>query len=354
MSVASRYLNSELLTVFAVTLIVLLLVAVGGRFVGYLQDAVAGKYAAEAVLTIIALRMPEFLQLVLPFAFFVAILLTLGRLHAENEMVVLQGGGMSTRRLLIWLSGASLTVAAIVGALAIEVTPRANQSLGDFFLEQRARQEFLNVTPGAFNVNGRATRVIYTEGVSDDRTELEAVFLWEHLPDGRVATTWANTGRQYADETTGSQFLVLGDGVRYEGQPGNGAFRVVDFRELSQRVARQKLGSNRVGISGVVTSDLPSTAEGVAEWHWRIAVPVFTLVSALIAVGIARVKPRAGRFAKVMPGIGLLMAYYLLLLGNQYALTSEVVPLVLGLWPTHAVFAGLSWYLLRRLSRPVT
>ncbi len=354
LSVAARYVNSELLTVFAVTLLVLLLVAVGGRFVGYLQDAVAGKYAADAVLTIIGLRMPEFLQLVLPFAFFVAILLTLGRLHAENEMVVLQGGGMSTRRLLIWLSGASLTLAAIVGVLALEVTPRANEALGEFFLEQRSRQEFQNITPGMFNSNARATRVIYTESVSDDRARLQRVFLWERLPDGRDATTWADTGRQFVDTFTGSQFLVLDDGVRYEGLPGNAEYRLVDFAELSQRIARQRSGSNRVGISGVVTSELPGTLEGIGEWHWRVAVPVYLLVSVLLAVGIARVKPRAGRFAKVMPGLGLLLAYYLSLLGNHHAIVEAMVPAALGLWPVHAAFALLAWFLLRRLGRPVS
>ena len=353
MSVAARYLNSELLSVFAVTLFVLLLVAVGGRFVGYLQDAVAGKYAADAVLTIIGLRMPEFLQLVLPFAFFVAVLLTLGRLHAENEMVVLQGGGMSIRRLLIWMSGATLSLAALVAVLALEVTPRANQALGDFFLEQRARQEFLNVTPGVFNANARANRVIYTEGVSDDRSSLEQVFVWEQLADGRDATTWALSGRQLVDSATGSQFLVLDSGVRYEGQAGSATFRRVDFNELSQRIAKQRSGSNRVGISGVVTRELPNNAEGVAEWHWRVAVPVFLLVSVLLAVGIARVKPRAGRFAKVLPGFGLLLGYYLALLGNHFLIANQHIPSFFGLWAVHAGFLLLAWVLLRRLGRPV-
>ena len=353
MSVAARYVNTELLTVFAVTLLVLLLVAVGGRFVGYLQDAVAGKYAAEAVLTIIGLRMPEFLQLVLPFAFFVAVLLTLGRLHAENEMVVLQGGGMSTRRLLVWLSGATLSIATVVGVLALEVTPRANEALGEFFLEQRARQEFQSVSPGVFNANARATRVIYTKALSEDKSELQSVFLWERLNDGRDATTWAETGRPYVDAATGSQFLVLSNGVRYEGWPGDPQYRIVDFGELSQRVAKQRSGSNRVGISGVVTGELPSTAEGVAEWHWRVAVPVFMVISVLLAVGIARVKPRAGRFAKVMPGLGLLMAYYLGLLGNHYAISEGMLPGAVGLWPVHVAFAAYAWFLLNRLGRPV-
>ena len=41
-----------------------------------------------------ALRLPEFVQQVAPFAIYVAIVLTMGRLYAEQEMVVLQGFGL--------------------------------------------------------------------------------------------------------------------------------------------------------------------------------------------------------------------------------------------------------------------
>ena len=96
MAVAARYVNREMFAVFCVTLLLLLLVAVGGRFIGYLQEAALGKFTGSAVLTIITLRLPEFIQLVAPFALYVAVLLTFGRLYAEQEMVVLQSAGAGT------------------------------------------------------------------------------------------------------------------------------------------------------------------------------------------------------------------------------------------------------------------
>ena len=66
MSVASRYINRELLAIFTVTLLMLLLVAVGGRFIGYLQEAALGKFTGATVLTIMGLRLPEFIQQVAP------------------------------------------------------------------------------------------------------------------------------------------------------------------------------------------------------------------------------------------------------------------------------------------------
>ena len=70
--VAARHINRELLAVFVATLLVLFAVAVGGRFIGYLQDAAAGKFAAGDLMAIMALRLPGFVQLIAPFAFYIA------------------------------------------------------------------------------------------------------------------------------------------------------------------------------------------------------------------------------------------------------------------------------------------
>jgi lipopolysaccharide export system permease protein len=354
LGVAARYITRELLAVLLVTTLVLLLVGVGGRFIGYLQDAVSGKYAADTLITIIQLRLPEFLQLILPFALYLAVLLTLSRLHAESEMVVLQTGGLSTGRLLGWIAVPALLVCVLVGFLAIDLTPRSNQRLGDFFLEQRARQDFQNVNPGVFNANSRETRVLYAETVSENREQLGTVFIWERLPDGREATTWAATGRQSLDVATGSQFLMLDRGRRYEGIPGTANYRVVEFTTLGQRITTAAGGSNRVGITGVPTGELPATGEGAAELHWRLALPVFTLVCALLAVAMARVRPRASRFSRVVPGLVVLLGYYLAMMGNHHALETRLVPADIGMWAVHAAMLLVLVGLLRRAGRPVS
>ena len=59
MIVAFRYVGRELVLVFAVALVTVLLVALGGRFIGYLQDAALGRYSADALFTLIALRLPS-------------------------------------------------------------------------------------------------------------------------------------------------------------------------------------------------------------------------------------------------------------------------------------------------------
>ena len=353
--VAARYINRELLLVFAVTTLVLLLVAVGGRFIGYLQDAAAGKYAAEGLVDILRLRMPGFLQLLLPFAFYIAVLLTFSRLHADREMAVLQCGGASTLRVFAWVA---LPLAVLVGAtawLSLQVTPSSNAALAGFLMEQRARSGFEAVNPGLFNVFDSDSRVVYAEAVSKDRGKLENVFISEYRAGQPVVTVWAGEGRQYLDEQTGSRFLVLENGRRYLGRSGSNDYRVTRFQTLSQRLADDHRPRRPIDEDAVSTAALWQRADAAAaaELHWRLGLPVFCLISTLMAMGIARARPRQGRFARVVPGVSLLLLYYFLLLANQSALVSGHVPLPVGMWPAHLLFLATGAALSMRASRPV-
>ena len=213
MSIAMKYVNREIAAIFVVTLLMLLLVAVGGRFIGYLQEAALGKFTGQTVLTIMYLRLPEFVQLVAPFSLYVAIVLTFGRLFAQQEMVILQGAGASTATLARWCSAPVLIITLLVGCFSIMVTPMAQRVLVDFLAEQRAQTEFETVNPGIFHIYDKGRRVTYSQEMSSDRRMLYQVFMAERMPDERNATIWAESARQHVDPVTGDQFLVLMNGI---------------------------------------------------------------------------------------------------------------------------------------------
>ena len=166
--------------------------------------------------TIMGLRLSEFVQLVAPFSLYVAIVLTLGRLHADHEMVVLQGAGASTAKLLRWMATSIGAVVLVVAVLSQVVTPLSQRVLAEFMVEQRAQTEFETVNPGIFHVYDRASRVTYSQSMSEDRRVLYDVFLSQQLEDGRQVNVWAESGRQELDEARGAHFLILSNGRRYD------------------------------------------------------------------------------------------------------------------------------------------
>jgi len=54
-----------------------------------------------------------------------------------------------------------------------------------------------------------------------------------------------------------------------------------------------------------------------------------------------------------MPGVSLILTYYLLLLLVQNALSAGTWPVQLGFWPIHAIFFALGLYLMQRLASPL-
>ena len=349
MAVAARYVNRELVSVFLVVVIVLLVVGIGGRFMGYLQDAALGKYSADGLLTIFILRLPGFLQLLLPFALYLSVLLTLGRLHADQEFDVLKSGGTGPARLIAWLALPVIAVAVCVGYFSTVLTPVNNTRLTQFMYEQRMNEEFQTVVPGMFHIFARGKRVTYAESLTQDKQQLNEVFMAELQEDGTNVTVWAERGRQAVDPGTGSRFLSLTNGTRYRGRIGDTDYQVVEFDALSQRLAIERPVIRRFDEEDLSMAELlkRDDPEAIAELHWRLALPIVVVVAGFIALGLSRVKPRQGRFARVVPGFAVFLAYYVLLVLAQDAIANGYVPAPLGMWPVHLLFAGLAVVFIR-------
>ncbi len=359
--VTARYALRELLSVFLVVAVVLLLIGLGGRFVGYLQDAALGKYAGDVLLTLIVFRLPEFLQLIFPFALFLAVLLTFSRWYADSEMTVLVAAGAAPARVLSWAMACALLIAAVVGLMSLLVTPKYALALDQALIDQRENREFEALTPGVFHSLYRGQRVTYTESMDEDRQNLRNVFIGERHKDGSRSTIWAESGSQFEDPVTGSRFLLLKNGRRYQGTPGNGDYRVLRFDRLSQRIETPNIERREAKIRTVPTPLLMSgdgslslarAAEYAAELHWRIALPLMTLVATLLAFALSRVRPREGRFARVLPAMGLFILYYLCLLLLKQAIGDGQVPGAVGLWPVHLLFIAIGYVLFQRAQRP--
>ena len=349
--VAFRYISRELLLVFLAVFALLLAVGLGARFTGFLQEAATGRFTAQALWMLLALRVPEFVQVTAPFALCLAVLLTFGRLHAEREYAALTSGGVVPGQAVAWLLASAIPVAALVAVLSFAVTPEARRLYAALSLEQLADSELDAVIPGAFHVYSQGRRVTYAQAVDRSANTLQGVFVGER--EGPVSVTvWAQSGRQHRLPSTGSRFLELKDGVRYEGVPGQPGYRVVRFKRLGQRM-ETNLPEPLDDVRKLPSSSLDaSDAEQAAELQWRCALPLMTVVSAFLAFGIARAAPRAGRFARLLPGVGLFVGYYLLLVTMRGLVADGVAPAYVGLLAVHGAMLALAAWLVRRSARP--
>lgn len=350
-----RYLIREILATMSAVTGILLLVIMGNRFIRYFSDVAEGDFPASLLGSLMLFHLPSFLQLILPLAFFLGILLAYGQLYLNSEMTVLTACGVSPRRILGASCWPALLVAAIVGLCSLWLTPAGLNHNEQMLTEQQQRADFSALTPGRFQKLGE--RTIYAERVEQRSSQMENVFIAEQERNDQgqrvEVMTHGESGYQVTDEDTGSRYLVLSNGTRESVTPGS---RVAERLAFDTYAVRLENGTAQMNVDDV---ELQSTRallgsdsdDARAALQWRLSLALMVPILTMIALPLSRANPRQGRFAKMMPAIMLYVAYMSLLLAAQDAVSSGSLPSVIGLWPVHGVFALVGLWLLRKNSR---
>lgn len=345
-----RYLAKEVLVSMTAVSAVLLLIIMSGRFVRYLADAAAGKLDAGVLLTLMGLRLPTFLELILPLGMFIGILLAYGRLYVDSEMTVLQACGMSEKRLVGYTLATGLLVALVVSFFSLYIGPKGVQASELLLVEQRSRTEFETLKPARFHKLSSHEGVSYAQSVSEDKRQLQNVFLAgaAESVDGFSLIT-AKTGETLVDQVSGKRYLVLTDGHQYRGRPGELQYEVIDFSRYSQYVPEPEYEARpKKETDGMTTLELwrSSDPKANAALQWRLSIPFLVIVIALLAVPLSRTQPRKGRYVKMVPAI-LLYIFYLVFANAARGMLEEGrAPTPWLLWIVHGAFLALAILLL--------
>lgn len=340
-----RYLAKEVLISMAAVTLVLLLIIMSGRFISYLSIAAAGEIPMEAVFYYLLFRLPGFLELILPLGLFLGILLSYGRLYLESEMVVLQATGMSQRRLTMYTLGPAVVTALLVAFMSLYLSPLGANQTEIMLQQQRNIAEFDVISEGRFQSMPRGNRVTYIESIDKVSGSMKDVFISEKVKLGdreRAVMVVAETGRSYTNPETGIRYLVLDNGYRYEGNPGEVDYREIAFEEYGIRLPDQQPIQQVNKLYSLPSGALINgSAAERAQLHWRLSLPMLTLIVALLAVPLSKTSPRQGRYAKLIPSILLYMTY-LMLLTNVRKYIERDDGDVLLLWLVHLLYFSLA------------
>ena len=299
---------------------ILVMVLVSGRFIKYLAEAAAGQIAADALFLVMAFRLPEFLQMILPLSLYIAILLVLGRMHMDNEMVVLRAGGQGDGRVVRSLIVPALVAMSVIALFALYVTPQGDAEVNRIFEEQKGRSVLELLTPGRFHVKGDDDnqRATYAGSLNREEGVLENVFVadasFSSEEAGRLLTVWARSGNLVQQD--GISYLELTDGYQYQGKPGEADYREVAFEKARVRIGSERSSSRPPEVRGRSTLDLIDDGgnEAMAELAWRWSLVLTVPIMCLAAVPLSRVNPRQGRFLRMIPAVLGYMLYVGLLL----------------------------------------
>ena len=342
-----RYISSAILATTGAVTLVLMLVIISSRFVKYLAQAAAGQLDANILFAVIGYRIPGFLELILPLAFFLSVLLAYGRMYVDNEMTVLHACGINPNQLLRQTLLVAAAIAGVVAWLSLSISPAGLAKAESLLSAQTSRGEIESLESGKFYSLRGGRGVTYSESVSEEGV-MRNVFLAEpgdeKSRDPARVVVLAAKGQSQAHPDNAEPYLVLEQGYRIQGVPGRADFQITSFAQYGQRLEKpEQRDRARKKAATRSTQELVDSAEPAhrAALVWRISVPLLVLVVTLMAVPLSRTNPRQGRYVKIFPAV-ILYILYLVLLNMARSGIEEQVPLALTrFWAVHVLFVAI-------------
>ncbi|MCF6217966.1 MAG: LPS export ABC transporter permease LptF [Gammaproteobacteria bacterium] len=348
--IIKRYLWRELLFTFGAVFLVLVLIMAGHTFVRYMGFVAEGRVSADMVLQLFGIKLVKAMGQLLPFAWFISVTLTFGRLYKDNEMTIFSAVGLPSIGVLRLVMGPTLLCAALVALFTFYLDP-LNQEHYYKLTDQAATQsEMSAITAGRFNTIKGSDRVFYVESISDDKQEMYNIFI-QGGSDGALDVFSAPRARQMVDRESGDRYLVLQDGYRFERDPVSGDLLRYEYEEASIRIEQPEVTSSSRKRRAYPTEQLwlSDDPKDSAELHWRLAMPLSVLLLSLLAVLLSYTTPREGRFGKLFIALLAYIVYSNLLgMGKSWVAAGKVDPLI-GLWWIHllAVLLVITLYVWR-------
>ncbi|MCX7124451.1 MAG: LptF/LptG family permease, partial [Gammaproteobacteria bacterium] len=133
-------------------------------------------------------------------------------------------------------------------------------------------------------------------------------------------------------------YIIFNDGYRYSGVPGEKDYRVLQFEQYGVRLAVSDIPRPNVeqyySISKLWSLS-PENKNAAAELQWRMAMPISTLVFALLAVPLSEVRPRYGKFTQLFPAILIYISYADLIFLSRSWISDGQLSTTLGMWWVH-------------------
>ncbi len=349
-SLIDRYMLREFFINLIAVVGVLWLIYVATRFARYLADAAVGNLPADVIFSLLWLNSLGALSVLLPIATFLAVLLGLGRMSADNELTVIAACGIAGNRIRRNVLVFTGLMAIIVGLLALSIVPDVLS--GRYQLEQKAKvtANTTGLVAGSFKESQKGDWTFYSQGVSKETGQLQNVFI-EIQRQPKPLIFRAERGHFEVDPRTGDKYLILEDGYRYEGDAGDLDFVIAEYASHSLLVEKGGQQQYREKAKATATSVLweRGSNEDLAEIQWRISSALMTVILGLLAMTLAHAGPRQGRYAGLLPAVLVYIVYSNLLgVTRAWVEKGEIAPW-LGLIWVHLLMLLIWWLLSNRL-----
>jgi len=317
-----------------------------------LMELVARHSAAPAeIAELILCAFPGVLTFTIPMGLLIGVLIGLGGLSSDSELIAMNALGMGFRRLLVPVGGLAAAAAAVTLCMTLWLAPISVR-------RYRTSSEFLRTGQASFQIQPRVFDerfphlVLYVQDVSAAATHWRGIFLAESDSEDVARLTVAKDAIVVADRDQGKLELHLRDGSMHEssaGQAGQYTLSVFGQRDLTVAVTDAAATRSLAPVNAerplraLLAQQGPDAAAARIEFHRRLAFPAACLAFTLMALPLAARPRRGSRAGGFLLALVLICGYYVIFTVGAGLARDGLLPAWFGVWAANiaAVAVGL-------------
>ena len=336
-----RYMTQQVAANTAIVLLFLMALMLGGRLIRYFGIAAEGRLDVGLLFAIIGYNIPTFLELILPLSFFIALMLVLGRMYVDHEMSVLFASGISRGRLTRLMIPLITGLFVFQMGISLWAKPWGLSNSKQIWQTQSLGSLLDLVRPKTFISSGNYH--LYVDEFDKEKRELKNLYVVQQQTDksGKIAKndviiTATRAYQVPSKDTDSSMQLDLFQGRRYELGTNNAKYNQASFEKY--RITLEKPASEKITETNVETQTTAKLLahtqkpEVKAELGYRFTMPWLIIIAAMLATPLAQVRPRQGRWLRLLPSVLIFASCAISIISLRTAIGKERISEYAYIW----------------------
>ncbi len=327
--IVDKMIIQDFLKTMAAVLSAIVIIIVSRNFISILKLAINGQLAKDTLMHYFTLKVIVVSINLLPVSTFIAILMILGRMYRDQEMTALAAAGVGLGGIYRAIFLIIFPIFLISGACALFSAPWAEAQMKLLIHKDAQTADLRGISAGRFSEYSHGDLVVYVEKISTDK-RLEGIFVQDRQ-HGKLSVVNASSG--YIKDLEDGSYIVLNEGERVQGNPGNANLVIEKFAEYAVRIEK-KTSTLQLDLEAV--ESIPLWISGrtvdIAELQRRISIPLGIIVLAFLAVPLAKLSPRSGIYGNIFLAFIIYFSYEnLRKVAHSWIVTNKLM-----LWPGFA------------------
>jgi len=359
MRILDRYIVREIVRHALLGLLIFTFVLFVPKLVRLMELFVRHSGSGSQILTLFLCILPGILVFTIPMAVLIGVLLGLGRMSMDSEIIALTSLGISRKRILLPVGVLAAVGVALTLLMTLVLAPRSLRALRDIETSLITSQISFQVQPRVFDERFPHI-VLYINDVSASGTHWHGVFLFETSGESGSRITLAQDAIVIAEPALGKLELHLNAGTTHEFQREHpDQYSVTAFERSDWPIEFSSLTSAKERALTIPERSLrdlsrdhgPRWRDARVEVYQRFAFPFACFAFALIAVPLGAQPRRGGRAAGTLLSVLIIAGYYLIFVVGAGLARQGLVTPFWGMWAANLILTLVGLALLPRMER---